>query len=106
MNRLGKIAKPFLAATFKILLWPLIICVLYAVVRYFFDNATETQGLLSPERLNLRLLALAAATFLLRWIVLFILPPIVAFRLTVRLFGFLKKNKDTSERKVDWQKGL
>ncbi len=63
---------------------PTILLVVYAVVYWTFAWLSQGGGLLSPSGVNPGLAALGLLVLLLRLVVLFVLPPLVTYRLIRR----------------------
>jgi hypothetical protein len=66
----------------------LLLLALYGLLFWIFAVATRHGGLLTPEGApSPGLLALGLAVLLLRLVVLFVVPPVLVYRLIVRLLG-------------------
>ncbi|HUS31556.1 MAG TPA: hypothetical protein VMZ53_23785 [Kofleriaceae bacterium] len=71
-------AKPFVG--------PAAIVVIYAIVRFAFITVAAGQGVLSPSgNVDSAVAALALATFVLRFLALFVVPMTVIYRLVMRV---------------------
>jgi hypothetical protein len=69
-------------------LWALVLGGATALLSRATTGLTVANGLLTPGRLpDLRLLAFAGAFLVLRLLVLFVVPPVVAYRIVRRLLA-------------------
>ena len=77
--------RRILRETRQVALVPAILWVAYLVLAAIFGTATTDRGLVSPDDLDLGLLALGAATLGLRAVALCLAPALLAYKLSARL---------------------
>jgi len=75
----------------RMALWPALLWIAYLILAAIFGALTERRGLVSPDDLDFGLLLLGAAVLALRITALFVLPPVVVYRVAARILRTREK---------------